>query len=136
MGFPIWLVFQTVMPLQRGELVPRSPITGGIYRWAKYLGGEWLGLAYGRLLRDLRHHHPAAACVIINVILNGLFPSIALGTRNSIITAIVLTLLAGLVTGASMRIAGPLNGFGVVLDLFALLATTILLCSIESSRCM
>lgn len=65
--------------------------------------------------------------VIVNLVLNGLFPGIAFGTRNSVIIAIVVTLLAGLVICTSIRIVGLLNGVGVVLELFVLLAGTILL---------
>lgn len=125
--FPICLVFQTVMALQWGELASQYPITGGIYQWAKYLGGEWWGWLTAVFYTACVIIIQPLLGVIVNVILNGLFPSIAFSTRNSIIIAIVLTLVAGLVISTSVRIAGLLNGVGVVLELFVLFASTILL---------
>ncbi len=127
--FPVSLVFQTVLALQWGELASQYPVTGGIYQWAKYLGGEWWGWLTAVFY---------AACVIIfqpvfgvevNVVLTALVPGITFSARNSIIIAVVVTLLAGLVIGMSVRIAGLLNGIGVVVELFVLSATTILLLS-------
>jgi amino acid transporter len=125
--FPVCLVFQTVMALQWGELVSQYPITGGIYQWAKYLGGEWWGWLTAVFYTACVVIIQPVLGVIVNVILNGLFPAIAFSTRNSVIIAIILTLLAGLVISSSVRIAGLLNGVGVVLELFVLFGTTILL---------
>jgi len=125
--FPVCLVFQTVMALQWGELASQYPITGGIYQWAKYLGGEWWGWLTAVLYTACPIIFQPVFGVIVNVILHGLFPGIAFSTRNSIIIAIVLTVLAGLVICTSVRIVGLLNGAGVVFELFVLFATTILL---------
>jgi hypothetical protein len=111
---------------------PRSTSAGlrrrsGIYQWAKYLGGEWWGWLTAVFYAACVIIFQPVFGVIVNVVLNGLFPGIAFSTRNSIIIAIVLTLLAGLVIGTRVRVAGLLNGIGVVLELFVLFATTILL---------
>jgi amino acid transporter len=125
--FPICLVFQSVMALQWGELVSQYPITGGIYQWAKYLGGEWWGWLTAVFYPACVIIIQPVLGVIVNVILNGLFPSIAFSTTNSVITAIVLTVIAGAIIATSVRVAGLLNGVGVVLELFVLFGTTILL---------
>jgi len=125
--FPICLVFQMVMALQWGELVSQYPITGGIYQWAKYLGGEWWGWLTAVFYTACVIIIQPLLGVIVNVVLNGLFPSIAFSTRNSIIIAIILTLVAGIVISSSVRLAGLLNGVGVVLELFVLFGATILL---------
>jgi amino acid transporter len=125
--FPVCLVFQTVMALQWGELASQYPITGGIYQWAKYLGGEWWGWLTAVFYAACVIIFQPVFGVIVNVILSGLFPGIAFSTRNSIIIAVVLTVAAGLVIGTSVRIAGLVNGTGVILELFVLFATTILL---------
>jgi amino acid transporter len=125
--FPICLVFQTVMALQWGELVSQYPITGGIYQWAKRLGGEWWGWLTAVFYTACVVIIQPLLGVIVNVVLNGLFPSIAFSTRNSIIIAIILTLIAGIVISSSVRLAGLLNGVGVVLELFVLLGTAVLL---------
>jgi len=125
--FPICLVFQTVMALQWGELVSQYPTAGGIYQWAKYLGGEWWGWLTAVFYTACPIIFQPVFGVVVNVVLHGLFPGIAFSTRNSVIIAIVVTLLAGLVICTSVRIAGVLNGVGVVFELFVLFATTILL---------
>jgi amino acid transporter len=126
-AFPICLVFQTVMALQWGELASQYPITGGIYQWAKYLGGEWWGWLTAVFYTACVVITQPVLGVIVNAVLNGLFPGIAFSTRNSIVIAIVLTLLAGLVISASVRVAALVNGVGVAFELFVLLASTILL---------
>ena len=125
--FPICLVFQTVMALQWGELVSQYPITGGIYQWAKYLGGEWWGWLTAVFYTACVVIIQPILGVIVNVVLNGLFPSIAFSTTNSIVIAIILTLIAGIVISSSVRLAGLLNGVGVVLELLVLFGATILL---------
>ncbi|HUZ54579.1 MAG TPA: APC family permease [Streptosporangiaceae bacterium] len=125
--FPICLVFQTVMALQWGELVSQYPITGGIYQWAKYLGGEWWGWLTAVFYTACVVIIQPLLGVIVNVVLNGLFPSIAFSTKNSIIIAVILTLVAGIVISTSVRLAGLLNGVGVVLELFVLFGATIIL---------
>lgn len=125
--FPVCLVFQTVLALQWGEMVSQYPITGGIYQWAKYLGGEWWGWLTAVFYAACVIITQPVFGVIVNVVLNGLFPGIAFSTRNSIIIAVILTLLSGLVIGLSVRIAGLINGVGVVIELFVLFATTIML---------
>ena len=126
-AFPICLIFQTVMALQWGEMVSQYPITGGIYQWAKYLGGEWWGWLTAVFYTACVIIIQPLLGVIVNVVLNGLFPSIAFSTSNSIIIAIILTLVAGIVISSSVRLAGLINGVGVVLELFVLFGATILL---------
>ncbi len=125
--FPICLVFQTILALQWGELTSQYPITGGIYQWAKYLGGEWWGWLTAVLYTACVIIAQPLFGVLVNVVLHGLVPGVAFSTRNSIITAIVLTVAAGLVIGTSVRFAGLVNGIGVVVELFVLFAATVLL---------
>ena len=125
--FPICLIFQTMMALQWGELVSQYPITGGIYQWAKYLGGEWWGWLTAVFYTACVIIIQPLLGVIVNVVLNGLFPSIAFSTRNSVIIAIILTLVAGAVISSSVRLAGLINSVGVVVELIVLFGATILL---------
>jgi len=125
--FPVCLVFQAVMALQWGELASQYPITGGIYQWAKYLGGEWWGWLTAVLYTACVVIAQPVFGVIVNVVVHGLFPGVAFSTANSVLIAAALTVLAGLVICTSVRIVGLLNGAGVVFELFVLVATTVLL---------
>src|SRR5919198_5826877 len=42
-AIPLVFLFQFVVALSWAELSSHYPLTGGIYQWAKYLGGEALG---------------------------------------------------------------------------------------------
>jgi amino acid transporter len=125
--FPICLVFQTIMALQWGEMASQYPTTGGIYQWAKYLGGEWWGWLTAVFYTAVVIIVQPAFGVVVNFILNGMFPSIAVSTRNSIIIAIILTLLAGLIICTSVGKIGFLISAGVVVELVVLFMTSVLL---------
>ena len=44
---PVILVFQMVLSVLWAELCSHYPLTGGIYQWARYLGGEAAGFFAG-----------------------------------------------------------------------------------------
>src|SRR6266516_4554683 len=46
-SIPLIFIFQLVVALTWAELSSHYPLEGGIYQWAKYLGGEGVGWATG-----------------------------------------------------------------------------------------
>jgi amino acid transporter len=125
--FPIMLVFQLVLALVWGEMVSQYPVTGGMYQWATRLGNRWWGWLTAVCFAASIVVIEAVLGVIVNVILNGLFPSIAFNEKNHVIISIALTCLAGLVISRSVRLSGLINGLGVFMELFVLFGMSIVL---------
>src|SRR5665213_182575 len=125
--FPVAFVLQMVLALLWSELVSQYPLTGGIYQWSKYLGGEWWGWLSAVMYLGCTVIIQPVLGVIVNVILNGLFPSFAFNIHNSLWIAATLTVISGLVLTMDVRIAALINSVGVFFELAVLFGATILL---------
>src|ERR1700730_7866195 len=71
---PLIFVFQFLVALVWAELSSHYPLEGGIYQWAKYLGGEGIGWATGLFYLVAILLVMPAVGLVINIVLAGLFP--------------------------------------------------------------
>jgi len=123
---PVVLVFQMIVALVWMELSSHYPVEGGIYQWARYLGGEatgfFAGLTYLTALLILM----SALGFGMQAIVLGLFPSIPANTTSQVIVTILLTLLVAVICMLPTRVIARVNSFGVVVELLCLTSFTLI----------
>jgi amino acid transporter len=124
---PFILVFQFAVALVWSELASHYPLTGGVYQWAKFLGGDAVGALAGLSYVVALLVNVAIVGSVLNTILNQLFSGIDFSTRNTIIIAVLLSLATALFIATSVRLIARLNALGVAVELFFLFGLTILL---------
>ncbi len=124
-AIPVVFVFQLLVALVWAELSSHYPLTGGIYQWARRLGGDFLGWMTGIFyVVGIVLVMPAVGTVM-NVVLSSLFTSLPDTLTSEIIVSIITTVAAGVVIATSVRIVALLNSIGVVLELVVLLGAAI-----------
>jgi amino acid transporter len=124
-SIPIILLFQLVVAFAWAELSSHYPLTGGIYQWARQLGGEFVGWMTGLFyVVGIVLVMPAVGTVM-NVVLSGLFSGIHVTLTSEVIIAIITTVAAALVMVTSVRVVALLNSIGVVLEIVVLLGASI-----------
>lgn len=123
---PVVLLFQMIIALVWMELSSHYPVEGGIYQWARYLGGEMLGffagLAYLTALLILM----SALGFGMQAIVIGLFPSIPANITSQVIITVILTVLVALICMLPTRAIARVNSFGVVVELLCLTSFTLI----------
>src|SRR5205823_5554660 len=72
-AIPIIFVMQLLLALVWAELSSHYPLTGGIYQWARRLGGEFVGWMTGLFYLVAIVLVMPAVGVVVNVVLSGLF---------------------------------------------------------------
>jgi amino acid transporter len=126
-AIPLIFAAQMLLAFTWAELNSHFPLTGGIYQWARRLGGNEAGWFTGLFyLVAIVLVMPAVGSVV-NVVLNGLFSSIEVSEQNTVIIAIITTIASGLLMATSVRIVGLINSIGVALELVLLLLGAIVL---------
>jgi amino acid transporter len=126
-AIPIIFAFQLLLAFTWAELNSHFPLSGGIYQWARRLGGNEAGWFTGLFyLVAIVLVMPAVGSVV-NIVLNGLFSSIDISETNTVIIAIITTVVAGLLMATSVRFVGLINSIGVTLELALLLIGAIVL---------
>src|SRR5215475_3811155 len=126
-SIPIIFIFQGIISLSWAELASHYPLTGGIYQWAKYLGGEGLGWVTGLFyLVGLIIVMPAVG-LVINIVLSGLIPAIQFNQTNEVIISLLTTVATAIVISTSVRVVALINNVGVTLELIVLGGVAILL---------
>lgn len=126
-AIPIIFLGQLLLAFTWAELNSHFPLTGGIYQWARRLGGNEAGWFTGLFyLVAIVLVMPAVGSVV-NVVLNGLFSSVAVSETNTVIISIITTVASGLLMATSVRIVGLINSIGVGLELVLLLLGAIVL---------
>jgi len=118
---------QLLLAFLWAELSSHFPLTGGIYQWARRLGGNEAGWFTGLFyLVAIILVMPAVGSVV-NIVLNGLFSSIHVSETNTVIISIITTVASGLLMATSVRVVGVINSIGVALELILLLVGAIVL---------
>ena len=133
---PIIWAFQVLIALAWAELNSHYPLSGGIYQWAKYLGGSALGWMTGVFyLLAIILVMPAIAVVINSVA--GITSDITVTKGTEVAIAVVLTTAAALLMITSVRIVALINSIGVVMELLILVGVWLIFCStgIRPWRC-
>jgi amino acid transporter len=117
---PVVAIFQIILAYVFAELCSQYPLTGGVYQWARALGGELVGFFAGLLYMSALLILMSALGFGVTVTVNGIFPSIALDTTNQAIITVALILLVGGANLLSVRLVSLINSIGVILELVVL----------------
>lgn len=126
-AIPVICFFQFLVALNWAELASHYPLTGGIYQWAKYLGGEGLGWITGLFYLVAIILVMPAVGLVFNIVLNGLFPAIAFNPTNEVIISFAAIIITAILISTSVRFVALINSVGVVLELVVLGGAAILL---------
>jgi amino acid transporter len=126
-AIPLIFLGQLLLAFTWAELNSHFPLAGGIYQWARRLGGNEAGWFTGLFyLVAIILVMPAVGSVV-NIVLSGLFSSIDVSEKNTVIIAILTTVGSGLLMATSVRIVGLINSIGVALELILLLTGAVVL---------
>ena len=127
-AIPLIFVFQFLIALTWAELSSHYPLEGGIYQWARYLGGEGLGWVTGLFYLVAILLVMPAVGLVISIVLSGLFPNQIQFTTNTEIVISFLTIIAtALIMSTSVRVVALINNVGVTLELIILGGSALLL---------
>ena len=127
-AIPLIFIFQFLVALTWAELSSHFPLEGGIYQWARYLGGEGIGWATGLFYLVAILLVMPAVGLVINIVLAGLFPDLIQFNSTTEIVISFLTIIAtALIMSTSVRIVALINNIGVTLELIVLLGAAVLL---------
>jgi hypothetical protein len=127
-AIPLIFIFQMLVALTWAELSSHYPLTGGIYQWAKYLGGEGIGWATGLFYLVAILLVMPAVGLVINIVLAGVIPDLIKFNATTEIVISFLTIIAtALILSTSVRIVALINNIGVTLELIVLLGAAVLL---------
>ncbi len=127
LAIPVIFLFQGVVALLWGELSSHYPLTGGIYQWAKYLGGERLAWFTGLFYLAAIILVMPAVGLVVNIVLNGLFPSIEFNSTNEVIISFIVIVVTAIIIASSVKFVALINSVGVFLELILLGGAAILL---------
>src|SRR5258708_7866498 len=120
-AIPLIFVFQFLIALTWAELSSHYPLTGGIYQWAKYLGGEGIGWATGLFYLVAIILVMPAVGLVINIVLAGLFPDqIKFNGTTEIVISFLTIIATALIMSTSVRVVALINNIGVTLELIVL----------------
>jgi amino acid transporter len=124
-AIPIIFALQMLLALTWAELSSHYPLTGGIYQWARELGGDFLGWITGLFYVVAIILVMPAVGTVMNVVLSGLFTGLTVTLSHQVIISILTTLAAAVLIATSVRVVATLNSIGVVLELLVLLGAAI-----------
>jgi amino acid transporter len=124
-AIPIIFALQMLLAVTWAELSSHYPLTGGIYQWARELGGDFLGWITGLFYVVAIILVMPAVGTVMNVVLSGLFTSLTVTLSHQVIISILTTLAAAVLIATSVRVVATLNSIGVVLELLVLLGAAI-----------
>jgi amino acid transporter len=126
-AIPLIFLFQLVVALTWAELSSHYPLSGGIYQWAKYLGGEGLGWVTGIFYLVAILLVMPAVGLVISVVLSSLFTAIPFNPQSQIVMSLLAIVGTALIMATSVRIVALINNVGVTLELIVLGGAAILL---------
>ena len=124
-AIPIIFALQMLLAVTWAELSSHYPLTGGIYQWARQLGGDFLGWITGLFYVVAIILVMPAVGTVMNVVLSGLFTSLTVTLSHQVIISILTTLAAAVLIATSVRVVATLNSIGVVLELLVLLGAAV-----------
>jgi amino acid transporter len=126
-AIPLIGLLQLMLAVTWAELSSHYPLTGGIYQWARILGGDFLGWMTGLFYVVAIILVMPAVGTVMNVVLAGVFTSLTVTEGHQVIIAIITIVAAALLMATSVRVVAILNSIGVVLELLVLLGAAIAL---------
>jgi amino acid transporter len=118
---PVVLVFQIVLAVLWMEINSQYPLEGGIYQWARKLGGEAVGFFAGLFYLSALLILMSALGFGMQAILIGLFPKIPANTTSQVVITIGLTVLVAFVCSMPVRIVARVNSIGVAFEMLGLI---------------
>jgi len=126
----IWAItiifaLQLLLAVTWAELSSHYPLTGGIYQWARRLGGAFTGWMTGLFYVVAIILVMPAVGYAMNIVLSGLFSSITVTTAHQVIVSIIVTVVAAVLMATSVRVVATLNSIGVALEIAVLLIAAI-----------
>jgi amino acid transporter len=124
-AIPIIFALQMLLAVTWAELSSHYPLTGGIYQWARQLGGDFLGWITGLFYVVAIILVMPAVGTVMNVVLSGLFTSLTVTLSHEVIISILTALAAGILIATSVRVVAILNSIGVVLEILVLLGAAV-----------
>jgi amino acid transporter len=124
-AIPIIFAFQLLLALTWAELSSHYPLTGGIYQWARRMGGAFVGWMTGLFYVVAIVLVMPAVGYAMNVVLSGLFASITLTLAHEVIISVIVTVVAAVLMATSVRVVATLNSIGVALEIAVLLIAAI-----------
>jgi amino acid transporter len=127
-AIPLIFIFQLLVALTWAELSSHYPLEGGLYQWARYLGGEGVGWATGLFYLVAILLVMPAVGLVISIVLSGLFPSqIQFNSTTEIVISFLTIIATALIMSTSVRVVALINNVGVTLELIVLLGAAVLL---------
>jgi amino acid transporter len=126
-AIPLIFLFQLVVALTWAELSSHYPLSGGIYQWAKYLGGEGLGWVTGIFYLVAIVLVMPAVGLVISVVLSSLFTAIPFNPQSQVVMSLLAIVGTALIMATSVRVVALINNIGVTLELIVLGGAAILL---------
>src|SRR5690348_16408939 len=112
-AIPIIFLLQLLLAVTWAELSSHYPLTGGIYQWARRLGGNFTGWMTGLFYTVAIILVMPAVGFAMNVVLSGLDSSITLTLSHEVIISIITTAVAGVLMATSVRVVAAINSIGV-----------------------
>jgi amino acid transporter len=117
---PVVFVFQLVLAVIWAELASHYPLSGGIYQWARFLGGEAVGFFSGLMYLTALLIVISALGFGMTAIVNGVVPSIALTTQNQVIVTLALAAVVAGLCVMPVKVVSRVNAVGVIAELLCL----------------
>lgn len=124
-AIPIIFVLQLLLAITWAELSSHYPLTGGIYQWARRLGGAFIGWMTGLFYVVAIILVMPAVGYTMNIVLSGLFSSITMTLTHEVIISIIVTVIAAVLMATSVRVVATLNSVGVALEIAVLLIAAV-----------
>lgn len=124
-AIPIIFALQLLLAVTWAELSSHYPLTGGIYQWARRLGGAFTGWMTGLFYVVAIILVMPAVGYAMNIVLSGLFSSITVTTAHQVIVSIIVTVVAAVLMATSVRVVATLNSIGVALEIAVLLIAAV-----------
>jgi amino acid transporter len=127
-AIPLIFVFQLLLAWTWAELSSHYPLEGGIYQWARYLGGEGISWFTGLFYLVAIILVMPAVGLVINIVLAGLFPDqIQFNSTSEIVISFLTIIAVALIMSTSVRVVALINNVGVTLELIVLGGAALLL---------
>jgi amino acid transporter len=124
-AIPLVLFFELILAFIWAELVSHYPLAGGLFQWAKHIGGDTLGFFTGISYLGAFVIIMVSVGFVETIVLNGLFPGFAFSNPHVILVTIILVLICAAVASAPVRIMSTVNSIGVVMELFVLFGASV-----------
>jgi amino acid transporter len=122
---PLLFLGQIMASLIWAELVAHFPVEGGVYQWARFIGGDRIGALAGLFYLIALIIITTSLGVAFTIFLNGLFPGFSVTTAHTVL--VTTGLVAGCVTVslATVRLVALINSLGVIFELIVLVGVSI-----------